>query len=125
MLAPSGTFVADCPNRYGVTMRLIGKEAFVVMPPEHVTYFSHRSLRTLLEPAGFRILRLESNTIYLQNWLRFLGRPREESDARASHRTWYARMTGSRLALGGIALANVVLDWTRLGDQLLVAAQKE
>ncbi len=63
LLRPSGVFVADCPNRYGVTMRLIGKRAFVVMPPEHATYFSHRSLRTLLESAGFGIQWIESNTI--------------------------------------------------------------
>ena len=45
LLRPKGVFVADCPNRYGVTLRLIGQRAYVVMPPEHVTYFCHRSLR--------------------------------------------------------------------------------
>ncbi|MBW2294644.1 MAG: class I SAM-dependent methyltransferase [Deltaproteobacteria bacterium] len=52
LLRPAGTYVADCPNRYGITMRAIGKEAYVVMPPEHLTYFGHRSLRRLLENAG-------------------------------------------------------------------------
>lgn len=124
LLAPSGLFVADCPNRHGVTMRLLGKGAFIVAPPEHVTYFCHRSLRALLEPVGFDIRGLETNTIYLQDWLRFLRRAGDEVEARAAHQTWYSRLTGSDLALRGIDLANVFLNVARLGDQMFVMAQK-
>ncbi len=124
LLRASGTYVADCPNRYGVTMRVIGKEAYVVMPPEHLTYFCHRSLRHLLEGAGLEVQRLASNTIYINDWVRFLGKPKEEEEARETHLAWYARVTGSSLALGLIGLANVALNAARLGDQMLIAARK-
>jgi len=124
VLRPSGIYIADCPNRYGVTMRVIGASAYVVMPPEHLTYFSHRSLRRLLESSGLEIERLASNTIYINDWVRFLGKPAEETQAREQHLSWYSRFTGSSLALGLIQLANVLLNATRLGDQMWVAARK-
>lgn len=124
LLRPGGVFVADCPNRDGLTLRLIGDAAYVVMPPEHLTYFSHRSLRTLLVAEGLRVRSLSSNTIYVNDWVRHLGRIQEESKARRSHLAWYTRFTRFRAFLWGIALANLVLGLTRLGDQLLVVAQK-
>lgn len=124
LLRPSGVYVADCPNRRGVTMRVIGKDAYVVMPPEHLTYFSHRSLRRLLKDGGLSIDMLASNTIYLNDWVRFLGKPKEEQEAREAHLTWYARVTSSQPFLSLIGIANVVLNALRLGDQMLVAARK-
>jgi len=124
LLRPGGACVADCPNRFGVTLRAIGPRAYVVMPPEHVTYFSHTALRMLLEAEGLRVRRLGSNTVYLNDWLRFFGGPQEEARARKRHLAWYGRVTGSRLALGAIGAANALLDLARLGDQLLVTAQK-
>lgn len=124
LLRPGGLYVADCPNRFGLTMRVIGAPAYVVMPPEHLTYFSHRSLRRLLEDGGLRVAKLASNTIYINDWVRFLAKPREETEAREQHRSWYARFTRASWMLGAIRLANVFLNATRLGDQMLVAAQK-
>jgi 2-polyprenyl-3-methyl-5-hydroxy-6-metoxy-1,4-benzoquinol methylase len=124
LLRPAGTFVADCPNRRGITMRTIGKSAYVVMPPEHLTYFSHRSLRRLLEDAGLKIRHLESNTVYLNDWVRFLTKPKEEEQAREAHLSWYSRVTSSGLGMGLIGFANLFLNAARLGDQMLVCAQK-
>ena len=124
ILGARGTFVADCPNRYGLTMRIIGKEAFVVMPPEHLAYFSHRSLRALLEPEGFQVSQMSCNTIYVNDWVRFLSKPKNERSARVSHLNWYARLTSTEALLKMIDLVNVVLDKTRLGDQMLVVAEK-
>lgn len=124
LLRPGGTYAADCPNRHGLTMRVIGTEAYVVMPPEHLTYFSHRSLRTLVELEGLEIRKLASNTLYINDWVRYLSGPKEEAEARESHLKWYGRATRSPLTLGAIGFANVLLNLARLGDQLFVAAQK-
>ena len=124
LLRPAGVFVADCPNRHGLTLRVIGSAAYVVMPPEHVTYFSHRSLRHLLESAGLRVDKLGSNTVYVNDWVRFLVRPAGEREARRSHLAWYGRLTGHGLGRGLIAVANVLLGVLRLGDQMLVAASR-
>lgn len=125
LLRPGGVYVADCPNRYGITMRSLGKRAYVVMPPEHLIYFDHRSLRRLLESGGLRVQRLACNTIYINDWVRFLTRPAAEAEARASHLSWYSRATGSRFALGAIRYANLLLNAARLGDQMFVVGQKE
>ncbi len=124
LLRPAGVFVADCPNRLGLTMRVIGSAAYVVMPPEHVTYFGHRSLRRLLEGAGLGVERLGSNTLYVNDWVRFLTRPADEKAAREAHLAWYARFTGGGLGRALIAGANVLLNALRLGDQLFVIARK-
>lgn len=124
LLRPEGMYVADCPNRRGITMRVIGKQAYVVMPPEHLTYFSHRSLRFLLEGEGFENLELKSNTIYINDWVRYLAKPKAETEARKTHLAWYSRATSSSLSLKLISLANIFLNTARLGDQMLVAAQK-
>lgn len=124
LLRPQGVFVADCPNRYGLTMRFIGTDAYVVMPPEHLTYFSHRSLRRLLEGAGLRIQRLGSNTIYINDWVRRFTKPKDEAEARDAHLAWYRRATGLGVGMWAIAIANVVLNALRLGDQMFVAARK-
>ncbi|MFT5695432.1 MAG: SAM-dependent methyltransferase [Myxococcota bacterium] len=124
LLRPSGVYVADCPNRRGVTMRVIGKDAYVVMPPEHLTYFSHRSLRRLLEGGGLKVSSLKSNTIYINDWVRFLTKPRAEEEAREAHLSWYSRITSSAGFMRLIGVANVVLNGLRLGDQMLVAARK-
>lgn len=124
LLRPSGVFVADCPNRYGLTLRLIGASAWVVMPPEHLVYFSHRALRRLLEGAGLKVDELGSNTIYVNDWVRFLGRPAGEAEARERHLSWYARLTGPAPARGLIRFANALLNRLHLGDQMLVAASR-
>lgn len=124
LLRPSGMFVADCPNRRGITMRVIGKDAYVVMPPEHLTYFSHRSLRRLIEGGGLEVRELSTNTVYINDWVRFLTKPAAEAEAREAHLTWYSRATSSSLGLGIIAFTNVVLNALQLGDQMLITAQK-
>lgn len=124
LLRQSGVFVADCPNRHGLTMRVIRDNAYVVMPPEHLTYFSHRSLRHLLESAGLQVQRLGSNTIYINDWVRFFAKPKGEAEARKAHLTWYGRITSMGLGMLLIKLANVFLNVARLGDQMLVAARK-
>ena len=124
LLRPGGVYVADCPNRFGVTMRFIGEDAYVVKPPEHLTYFSHRSLRHLLETSGLVVERLSSNTIYINDWVRFLKRPAAEAEAREQHLSWYTRFTSSSLMLAMIGVANSFLSAARLGDQMLISASK-
>lgn len=124
LLRPGGVFVADCPNRFGLTLRLIGSAAYVVMPPEHLTYFCHRALRRLLEDAGLEVERLGSNTLYVNDWVRYFSRPPDERTAREAHLAWYARFTGGALGRGLIAAANVLLDALRLGDQMFVIARR-
>ena len=125
LLRPGGVFIADCPSRRGLTMSLIGPQAWVVMPPEHLTYFSPTALRTLLEAEGLSLVRLASNTIYLNDWLRYLrGSDVEESESRQSYRAWYERVTRSAMALWGIRGIDLLLGATGLGDQMLLVAQK-
>ena len=95
------------------------------MPPEHLTYFSPTALRTLLEAEGLSLVRLASNTIYLNDWLRYLrGSDIEESESRQSYRAWYERVTRSAMALWGIRGVDLLLGATGLGDQMLLVAQK-
>ena len=47
--------VISTPHRHGLTMRVFGSRSYVVMPPEHLIYFSVTGIRALLESEGFAI----------------------------------------------------------------------
>jgi len=129
-LRPGGALMITVPNANGLSIRCFGNKSSVVIPPEHVAYFTKTSLARLLNREGFVVEWQSTCDVYLKDWLRFLprgtgdGAPAPGEDVRrAEYARWYRRFTGNT-ALWCIGAVNVGLACTGLGDQLVCIARK-
>jgi len=141
LLRPGGVLMIGTPNRFGISVRALGKRSFFAIPPEHLLLASRRGLRGSLIAEGFDVAHLSSVEVQIRDWARFLPRrsghilgqssmpPREGLEPPPGaldqgHADLYARITGSQ-AFGAVhASANAVLRLTTLGDQLVAVAHK-
>lgn len=60
LLLDNGLFFVNVPNSGSLTARLSGTKWHALLPPEHWFYFDRRSLRTLLEKNGFKVVKMKS-----------------------------------------------------------------
>lgn len=130
LLRPGGSLMVTVPNIHGLSLRCFGKDACVVIPPEHLSYFTAKSLRLMLLKTGFAMPKTTTRDLYLKEWLRLLPGSKKtlsESDAgsirKAHYLKWHQRLT-SGMAISGIAAVNVMLEIFRCGDQLVATAAK-
>lgn len=129
-LRSGGSVLLTVPNARGLSIRCFGAAAAIVIPPEHLSYFSRMSLSVLLDQQGFAVEWLSTCDLYLKEWMRFLpGRSTHKAAGgekvmeRETYARWYGRMTG-RMGLAFIRCANVPLAMTGLGEQLVCVARK-
>lgn len=130
LLRPGGSLMITVPNIHGLSLRCFGKEACVVIPPEHLSYFTAKSLRLMLLKAGYAMPYTTTCDLYLKEWLRLLPGSKKASpesepgSVRKSHyMKWHQRLT-SGIALSGIAVVNALLGIFGCGDQLVAIAIK-
>lgn len=121
LLRSKGVIVVTTHNASGLSMRLLGRHALTVMPPEHLTYMPLSALTTLIERLGFEIVLQRSFDIYLQEWLRFLP----QRDTHATYQKNYGSFVSSSWTMRIRALVNIGLNMLNLGDELLVVARKK
>lgn len=73
ILRPGGILYVDVPN-YRTLPNMLGKDDFLLnMPPQHINYFTPRTLNTLLEAVGFRAIRIRSSSGL--KWENLFGKP--------------------------------------------------
>lgn len=61
LLAPGGVLTIGVPN-FGGVYRVLGRRDPFLIPPQHLHYFTPRSLRHALESTGFRVERMRSRS---------------------------------------------------------------
>ncbi|MGH2981776.1 MAG: class I SAM-dependent methyltransferase [Solirubrobacterales bacterium] len=76
ILAPGGALMVVCHDRRSIINRLLGRRS-PIFDVQHMQLFSPRSLRTLIEDAGFERVRLRHivNRYPLRYWLRLAPLP--------------------------------------------------
>ena len=130
LLRPNGLLILSTPNSNGFTMRVLGPRAMIVMPPEHLTYFSVAGARAFFAAERFHVDQAFTMDIYLREWMRSrktdssvqAGRSEEE---RRDYQRRYQQVTKAGPLMMVMNAANAVLKATRLGDQLIVSARKQ
>ncbi len=59
-LATGGVLVINTPDIGSWYARLMGMRWHLIVPPEHLSYFSRRTMQSLLEKKGFTVLKITS-----------------------------------------------------------------
>jgi 2-polyprenyl-3-methyl-5-hydroxy-6-metoxy-1,4-benzoquinol methylase len=133
LLRPGGVIVISVPHLHGLSIRLLGKKAQTFMPPEHLTFFSVRSMKAFLEKHRYHLLAVECTDIFIREWTRFLPtRTRVDTNPTLMELDWekikyqqcYGQMTEKRMILTSIQFVNIFLRGLRLGDELIAAGRK-
>jgi SAM-dependent methyltransferase len=139
LLRPGGRLFLTTPNARGVSGRVLGTD-WRAFADEHLSYFDIRSIRRLLERAGFDDVQVLTTNFDLMSLTEDLRRrlpnlPRKSavrpvergpaSDAASSSRATSSRVELMAGALDiAIEAANRVARVSRMGDTLKVAARR-
>jgi len=81
LLTDGGVVFLTVPNMNSLTATIIGREWAIYSPLEHVSYFSSRALRRILEMSGFENIEIidfryiNLSNIHKKNWRFKLGAP--------------------------------------------------
>jgi SAM-dependent methyltransferase len=120
---PGGLLLLTTPNFDGLSRRCLGAR-WRVIDPEHLGYFTRRTLGWTLRRAGYREVCATSRSLDLMSW----GRGNGPADARAfdAHASARLRDTvqGSMVLRFGKTMVNYVLRAGNLGDSLLAWARR-
>ncbi len=125
LLRPGGLFYGTTPN-FDSASRILFKEKWeIISYPEHLTYYTARTLTRLLREHGFRIRRIESTGFSLTRYRQRTGRldedfSRAESDDERLRR--HLEKPHGRMIKKAV---NSALTLLRKGDSLKVWATKD
>ena len=116
LLSPDGRLILIVPNSSAFTAKLSGKYWGYWQVPVHVNHFNRRSLSTLLEGAGYRIvdtrLRGGDSLLFLSTFANLTGATGEGE----------IKLTGAKKTIVKLFSA-VTKYWYRIGnDDLIVEA---
>jgi len=101
VLKPGGRLILNTPDLGSASRRVLGTDWGVLTPAEHLTYFTGRTLRRMLERAGFdvfgirNLLRFDPDCTHAPDasrrlrWKRFLERSRIRELLENAHRMEY------------------------------------
>lgn len=120
---PGGLLVLSTPNFDGLSRRYLGLR-WRVIDPEHLGYFTPRTLSQALLEAGYDQVEVSSRSLDVLSWRRGSGpsgATRFDPEAAARLRDTVQASTVLRM---GKALVNSLLAISNLGDSLLVWARR-
>ncbi len=103
-----GTLVLSTPNCQGISARILGKKWWVFGPEAHLVLFSPNSLGLLLENAGFRVVKIYTDT--LTSW--FMPPDR-----------FFPRIVNKIIFLAVSPFQKLLFD-NNFGDNILIIAMK-
>ena len=118
-LRPGGALYVTTPNFASLSRRLLGSRWNVIQYPEHLGYFTPRTLRRAVEAEGFDRVSLRTTGLSLTRFAQSARpeRPRVERPASADEKVRTAFETS--VVLGWIKRAlNGALAATRTGDKI-------
>jgi SAM-dependent methyltransferase len=119
MLRPGGLFYCTTPNFGSLSRRLLGPRWSVIDYPEHLNYFTARTLVNLAEKVGLAPTRVLTTGISVARLRRAVGLGTPDGPHQPSvDERLREHSTQSRLLAAGTRAANAALSATRTGDTL-------
>ena len=125
LLRPGGLFYCTTPNFGSASRALLQEKWNVISYPEHLTYYTAKTLSRLLREHGFRIRRLESTGFSLSRYRAGTGRADPGSLGGESHNERLRRHLEKPLGRVIKKVVNSALTLFQKGDSLKVWATKE
>jgi SAM-dependent methyltransferase len=119
---PGGLLLLTTPSFSGLSRRRLGF-GWRVIDPEHLGYFTPRTLSRSLRQVGYGAVRVRSRSLDIAGWRKSRSRPETQFDPYASAEL-RDKVEGSAALRLAKETINVVLGVTSLGDSLLAWAQK-
>ncbi len=127
LLRGGGALVVAVPNRAGLSFRLLGKR-YRYVDPSHLWYFGPKALRLLLEEAGFRVERMETEYLNpIAFWEDLSGKKAESFSTAARERSLREAARAKRtvwVVRGGWRVFRRFVEGMGLGDVLVATARK-
>jgi len=126
LLGEQGYVFITTPNVRGLTSRITKDRWLAMYPPLHLFYFDPRTIRTILEKAGFDVVRLSTENINPYNIL-FAKKKSWEDHRQAGQEMLamkYSRNWWAELAFLLRDKVNAAIRQTHWGDNLIVLAKK-
>lgn len=127
MLRPGGVLYLTTPNIGSINYRILGINwSSVISPPEHLTIWSGRGMRSILQRVGFEKIRIQTHGL---NPTDLIARFRHKRAAVASERNQLGGSLNQALTCSPMRLRiknaiNGCLNVSRIGDGLKVTATK-
>jgi 2-polyprenyl-3-methyl-5-hydroxy-6-metoxy-1,4-benzoquinol methylase len=115
LLAPGGRLLVAVPNIESLPFRWFGRSWYGLDLPRHLTHFSPRTLRLMLERVGFVIR--QARMVRQTNWMRYSAGLACQATNTPRWQKWLRARSGSRLACWYSLL------W-RQADCMLVTAER-
>jgi len=125
ILRPGGLLYLTTPNFDCLARRFTPDDWSVVNYPEHLTYFTPRTLRRMAREAGLLERRLVTTGFSLHRWRAGQSTDKAvETDARAEQEALRERIETRPLLKLAKRITNGLLDLTRAGDSMKAAFEK-
>lgn len=121
ILRNSGCMMITTPNFNSITRRMIG-DRWRVINKEHLYYFTPKTLRRMVEAAGFGIISCETRNVEPNELLKFFKRDHPED--RAKDQKLRGAIEESAILRNFKSFANVILNMTGMGESIFMMAEK-
>jgi SAM-dependent methyltransferase len=123
VLRPGGLLLITTPNLRGLTGRLLGIR-WRVVDPEHLGYFTRRTLGAALQSAGYSGARIQSRSIDVFAWRRAPAGHRAAAFEPVGAAHMRDRVNSHLMSRGAKEAVHAALGIVGLGDTLLAWATK-
>lgn len=126
LLRPNGALICITPNLNSLSSKLLGSKWNAIQPDDHVTLFTKDTLTYFLQTTGFSSVSsstLDFNFLYMRYL--FTEKPNIEDHDALQKRNRNLTSDIIKFPILRIArqLINGVLDWTGMGDRLIIEAR--
>lgn len=125
ILKHNGVIVIVTPNANGLSARIMKEKWIYYTPPEHIFYYTPKSIKVLLKTKGFKICKVKTENLYINHIsMQKCYRDVNLKELRVSTSD-VSKYINKYLILRGVkALINKILETHFIGDNLVCYAKK-